>query len=118
MNTDHECSGGHERDAAIAASADRPRVTTRRARRITILFALAVLLPSLYGFGTKFLELIEICRGDMTGAFAIAPIVNYLLASAGFLLLFGWAAANGMFQDIERPKQTMLENELRLDAHR
>lgn len=119
MNTDHERSRGVElAGAASADQFDRPRLTTRRARRMTILFALAVLLPSLYGFGTKFLELIEICRGDMTGAFAIAPIVNYLLASAGFLLLFGWAAANGMFQDIERPKQTMLENELRLDAHR
>lgn len=105
-------------DTAAASAGDAPRVTTRRARRMTILFALAVLLPSLYGFGTKFLELVEICKEDMTGAFAIAPIVNYLLASAGFLLLFGWAAANGMFHDIERPKLTMLENERRLDARR
>jgi hypothetical protein len=90
-------------------------MTPRRTRCLTLLFALAVLLPSLYGFGAKFLELVDLCRGDMTGAFAIAPIVNYLLASAGFLLLFGWAAANGMFHDIERPKQTMLDNEARLD---
>jgi hypothetical protein len=90
-------------------------MTPRRARIVTLLFALAVLLPSLYGFGTKFIELVELCRGDMTGAFAIAPIVNYLLASAGFLMLFGWAAANGMFHNIERPKFTMLENEARLD---
>jgi len=90
-------------------------MTPRRSRLLTITFALAVLLPSLYGFGTKFVELVALCRSDMTGAFAIAPIVNYLLASAGFLLLFGWAAANGMFHDIERPKLTMLENEARLD---
>ena len=42
--------------------------------------------------------------------------MNYLLASFGFLLLFVWAAANGMFHDIEGPKYTMLVNEDRLDA--
>ena len=49
------------------------------------------------------------------GAFALTPVTNYLFASLGFLCLFGWAAANGMFHDIERPKRTMLENEQRLD---
>jgi nitrogen fixation-related uncharacterized protein len=83
---------------------------------LTLLAAVTILVPSLWGFGTKFLELVALYRGDSQGAFAIAPIVNYLLASAGFLLLFGWAAANGMFHDIERPKRTMLENEERLDA--
>lgn len=87
-----------------------------RRRLIKTFFALVILLPCGYGFASKFWELIVICRGDMTGAFAIAPIVNYLLASAGFLLLLGWAAANGMFHDIERPKQTMLQRELWLDA--
>jgi hypothetical protein len=79
-------------------------------------FALVILVPCMYGFCTKFWELVIICQGDMTGAFAIAPIVNYLLASAGFLLLLGWAAMNGMFHDIERPKQTMLEYERWLDG--
>jgi len=32
--------------------------------------------------------------------------------------LFFWAAANGMFHDIERPKYTMLDNERRLDEQR
>jgi hypothetical protein len=86
-------------------------------RLVRTFFALVILLPCMYGFCTKFWELVVICRGDMTGAFAIAPIVNYLLASAGFLLLLGWAAANGMFHDIERPKQTLLEHERWLDAH-
>ncbi len=52
----------------------------------------------------------------MDGAFAIAPIMNYLLASTGFALLLGWAACNGMFSDIEKPKRTMLETEAALDA--
>lgn len=80
------------------------------------LMALAVLVPSLLGFGTKLLEFIALFRGDVDGAFAISPVLNYLLASLGFLCMFGWAAMHGMFRDVERPKLTMLENEARLDA--
>jgi len=80
------------------------------------LFVAVILGPSMLGFGMKFIEFIAIFRGDGEGAFAIAPILNYLLASFGFLLLFGWAAANGMFHNIEGPKHTMLLNEARLDA--
>lgn len=84
-------------------------------RRFVLFMAVAVLVPSLLGFGTKFLEFVTLFRGDAEGAFAISPILNYLLASFGFLLLFGWAALGGMFHDIEQPKYTMLENEARLD---
>ena len=83
---------------------------------VMLLMALAVLLPSLYGFGTKLIEFIALFRGDVDGAFAISPVLNYLLASLGFLCLFGWAAMHGMFRDVEGPKVTMLENEARLDA--
>ena len=76
---------------------------------------LVILVPSMIGFGMKFIEFIAVFRGDAEGAFAVAPILNYLLASAGFLLLFSWAAANGMFHNIEQPKQTMLDNEALLD---
>jgi hypothetical protein len=92
-----------------------PSQNGRPHRLVRTVIALVVLLPCMYGFCTKFWELVVICRGDMTGAFAIAPIVNYLLASAGFLLLLGWAAANGMFHDIEQPKVTLLEHERMLD---
>ena len=105
----------HQRGAA-ASNGHAPAPRNWRGRLVKTFFALVVLLPCMYGFGSKFWELVVICRGDMTGAFAIAPIVNYLLASAGFLLLLGWAAANGMFHDIERPKQTMLDHERQLDA--
>jgi hypothetical protein len=80
------------------------------------LFVVAILAPSLWGFGMKFREFVLLARGDVDGVFAVTPVINYLLASLGFLLLFGWAAANGMFLDIEEPKYTMLENEQRLDA--
>ena len=73
-------------------------------------------MPSLWGFGSKFLEFVALARGEVDGAFALTPVVNYLLASFGFLCLFCWAALNGMFHDIEQPKVTMLENEARLDA--
>ena len=89
--------------------------TTRTHRMVMLLMAVAILVPSLFGFGTKFIEFIVLYRGDAEGAFAISPILNYLLASLGFLFLFGWAALGGMFRDIEAPKYTMLENEMRLD---
>ena len=95
-----------------------PRTPSRRRRRLTLALAAGILLPSLWGFGTKFVELVRLAQGDAEGAFAIAPVTNYLLASSGFLLLFFWAAANGMFHDIERPKYTMLDNERRLDEQR
>jgi hypothetical protein len=85
-------------------------------RLIMWVMALAVLLPSLYGFGTKFLEFVALYRGDAEGAFAISPVLNYLLASLGFLCLFGWAALRGMFREVEQPKYTLLENEALLDA--
>ncbi len=89
--------------------------STRAKRLIVAGMALAVLVPSLYGFGTKFLEFIALYRGDVDGVFAITPILNYLLASLGFLCLFGWAALGGMFHDVERPKQVMLDNEARFE---
>lgn len=91
------------------------RQLRRPSRKLMWIFALAVLLPSLYGFGTKFLEFVALFRGDVEGAFAITPILNYLLASLGFLLLFGWAAMGGMFKNVEQPKYAMLENEAWLD---
>jgi len=69
----------------------------------------------MWGFGSKFFEFIAIYRGEVDGAFAISPILNYLFASLGFLMLFLWATGNGMFHDIEKPKYTMLENEERLN---
>lgn len=115
---------------------------------VNILLGVGILLPALYGFGTKFRELTLIYGGyerNLTaarphltpeqsselshlqskqglvdeateGAFALVPILNYLLVTFGFLLLFGWWALSGGFRDIERPKYNMLENETILDA--
>ena len=89
--------------------------STRLRSVVTLLLAIGILVPSLWGFGTKFYEFVLLARGDTEGVFAVAPVINYLLASLGFLCLFGWAIANGMFRDIEQPKRTMLEIEARLD---
>jgi hypothetical protein len=83
--------------------------------RITLILALFILVPSLFGFGGKFVEFLAVYRGEADGAFAVAPILNYLMASIGFALLFCWATMRGMFHDIERPKYRLLEVEQELD---
>lgn len=90
-------------------------VESRLRSVVTLLLAFAILLPSLWGFGTKFYEFVILAGGDVDGVFAVTPVVNYLLASLGFLCLLGWAAAHGMFHDIEQPKRTMLDIERQLD---
>ncbi|QDS98785.1 hypothetical protein [Adhaeretor mobilis] len=73
-----------------------------------------------FGFGSKFIEFVRLVMADddaaQEGIFAVAPLANYLLASAGFLCMLGWAATQGMFSDIEGPKETMLETEADLDS--
>jgi hypothetical protein len=81
---------------------------------VTTLFAVVILLPAMYGFGKKFLEFLILYRSDQ-GAYALVPILNYLLASLGFFFVLVWATMRGMFRDIEKPKFTMLEDEQRLD---
>lgn len=97
---------------------NRPDAATSKwTARVTLILAILILIPSLYGFGSKFIEFLHVFSGEADGAFAIAPILNYLLASCGFLLLLLWAIAHGMFHDIERPKYTMLEQEEAIDRH-
>ena len=88
----------------------------KRSRLWAILTVIFIIGPAMFGFGTKFYELVRVFQGDSAGAFAVTPIVNYLLAGCGFVLLFAWAARNGMFRDIEQPKFEMLDNERRLNA--
>ena len=70
-----------------------------------------VLIPTILGFGNKFLDLILVVQGDEEGAFAVTPIVNYLFATAGFLCLLIWTAAQGSFQDLDAPSRKMFEDE-------
>ncbi len=81
----------------------------------TIILAVAILIPSMLGFINKFIEFYYVARGEVDGAFALTPLVNYLLASLGFFCLLLWAIGHGMFHDIEAPKRAMLETERLLD---
>lgn len=90
-------------------------MNSRRKSWSMLLLALVILVPSCLGFANKFFEFIMLYRGEADGIFAITPILNYLLAGAGFMLLFFWAALNGMFHDIEGPKYSHLQRERMLD---
>jgi hypothetical protein len=84
-------------------------------RTLKIVFTLSFfLLPAFLGFGNKFREFLMLV-GDEDGAFALMPVLNYLLASVGFFFLLCWATMHGMFRDIEKPKETLLATERFLD---
>lgn len=94
-----------------------PKSSRSLAWSITVILAVLILIPSMLGFVMKFRELMALTGDSAEGGFAITPVVNYLLASAGFFFLLLWAAVNGMFRDLERPKHLMLQNERELDQH-
>ncbi len=88
---------------------------SRLPNAVSILFIFIVLMAGVF-FIRKLYDLAYIAMYLPDGAFAVTPVVNYLLAGVGFLCMLGWAAYNGMFHDIEKPKQTMLDNEHQLDG--
>ncbi|MCS6850823.1 MAG: hypothetical protein NZ700_06600 [Gemmataceae bacterium] len=90
------------------------RNPTRRRLLTTAILAAVILVPAMLGFSKKFLEFLALV-GNEDGAFAVLPVLNYLLVSLGFVFLFGWALLHGMFRNIEQPKFDMLANERRLD---
>ena len=92
-----------------------PDPSVSRANWITLGFAVLILTPSMIGFAMKFYEFMHTFRDSSEGAFAITPMVNYSLASLGFLCLMLWAAVNGTFRDMEAPKREMLERDMMLD---
>lgn len=98
----------------MIAKPSKKRLSQRAA--VTILLAVLILIPSMFGFVNKFIEFFNVSQESGAGLFAVAPMLNYILASLGFLCLLVWAAFNGMFHDIERPKFDMLENEDLLNA--
>lgn len=74
-----------------------------------------MLIPSMLGFANKFLDLMIIAQGDEEGAFALTPMINYLLATAGFFCMLMYAVAQGAFHDLNGPSRAMFENELELE---
>ena len=88
-----------------------------RTHWVTWLVSALVLIPTILGFGNKFLDLVLVAQGDEEGAFAVTPIVNYLLATAGFLCLLIWTATQGAFQDLDAPSRKMFDDEQRFNNH-
>ncbi len=96
----------------------KQETSNRRFRSVaTVLLALFILIPSLYGFGSKLREFVLLTDAGSDGIFAMTPVVNYLLASAGFFFMLLWAMINGMFRDIEQPKNDLLATERLLDQN-
>jgi len=93
---------------------------TRASRWRSLVFHLLAvsffLAPAAVGFSVKYLDLLILFGSGEEGAFAIVPIMNYLLSSLGFFMLFFWAVRHGMFRDIEHIKYKMLQTERELDA--
>ena len=91
------------------------RRTSRGVLIATVIMGVVILLPSMVGFINKLMEFRNVVRGDLDGVFALTPMANYTFASLGFFCLLIWAAAHGMFHNIEGPKYTMLDREDDLD---
>lgn len=97
--------------------ADQPVPTSRSTLIITLVLAVVILLPSMAGFVNKFIEFFHATRQEADGAYVLTPMINYFLATCGFFCLLIWATLQGMFQDIEAPKQVMLMREAELDRN-
>ena len=87
------------------------------AQRITLIaFVVVFLLPAGVGFGIKLYEFITVANGATSeGTFMLVPVLNYFIVFMGMLCMLAWAATNGMFRDIEKPKFDMLRREQELD---
>lgn len=96
-------------------SSDHGVQPIRRVPLWTWLVGAAVLIPSLLGFTNKLLDLVLVASGDSEGVFALTPVINYLLATAGFFCLLMWAIGQGMFHDLNQPSRAMFETERELD---
>jgi hypothetical protein len=100
----------------MSAMNDQQPCSIRRVPLWTWLVSAAVLIPTILGFANKLLDLILVAAGDEEGIFALTPIINYLLATAGFFCLLVWAIGQGTFHDLNQPSRAMFENEQDLDG--
>lgn len=93
----------------------RPKTT--RAQIVTLIaFVVVFLLPAGVGFAIKLYEFLTVANGATSeGTFMLVPVLNYFIVFMGMLCMLAWAASNGMFRDIEKPKYDMLQREQELD---
>jgi hypothetical protein len=71
---------------------------------------LAAVLANSLGCTYKIAQLAAATRGLDSATVTIAVLV-YGGMALGFLSLLAWAAARGLFHDVEQPKYRMLEQE-------
>ena len=93
-----------------------PPKTSRGIMVATIIMGIIILLPSLVGFVNKLMEFGNVVSSETDGVFAMTPLANYTFATLGFFCLLIWTTAQGMFHNIERPKETMMSRESELDV--
>ena len=77
-------------------------------------FALGCTLAGL-GFAWKLREFFFDVTNREGFEFATVHLLTYALVAAGFVLLLLSAFLRGHFSDIEQPKYTLLDREIRLD---
>lgn len=87
-----------------------------RTKAIAVVGMVALfVVPAALAFINKFMKFVATVGTDEMGGAALVPMLNYLMVAAGFICLMVWAAASGMFRDVEAPKHQMLETEEKLD---
>lgn len=74
------------------------------------------LIPALLGVIKSFIKFARTIATDDGDSVVIIPMLSYLCMAAGFACLLVWAVAHGMFNDIEKPKFTLLKREAELDG--
>lgn len=87
-----------------------------RAKAIAVVgMVVLFVVPAGLAFINKFMKFVGTVGTDEMGGAALVPMLNYLMVAAGFICLMVWAAASGMFREVEAPKHQMLETEEKLD---
>jgi hypothetical protein len=84
---------------------------SRFGKTLTLALTMAVLASSAWVIGDRVVAFLALDRGEAERALVVAPLVNYLFGSLGFLCLLGWAVLAGTFSDTEEPKYNILETE-------
>ncbi len=80
-----------------------------------VIISMVVLILTAISFIYKMAHFVMIALSGEAVGFATIPIVNYIMAGSGFLLLLLWAFLTGQFRDIEGPKYRMLQLEKEYD---
>ena len=79
-------------------------------------FLLAVFVGGTF-FCFKIYDFLATIKRDDIAGFAFDPVMIYGFVAMGFVCLLYWAFLSGQFRDVEKPKEEMLENFAKYEAH-